>query len=108
MTTGSSADPERLERRLDEEAEPVGDDLDRDAGRLRAPDERHEAGVVRLRGGRREQVGRVGVDQRHLQAISRREPISPASYAAASASQTPGTCSAMTVSDTSVSAIVPS
>ncbi len=40
--------------------------------------------------------------------ISRREPMSPASYAAASASQPPETYSAMTVSDTSVRAMVPS
>ena len=42
------------------------------------------------------------------QAISRREPMPPASYFAASASQSPGTCSAMIWSETSLSAIVPS
>ena len=72
--------PERVERRLDEEAEPVGHDLDRDAGRLRAPDERHEPGIVRLRGGGREQASRpVRVDQRHLELHQPREPIRPAS-----------------------------
>ena len=42
------------------------------------------------------------------QAISRREPMPPASYSAEASSQTPGTCSAMTMSVTSVSEIVPS
>ena len=40
--------------------------------------------------------------------ISPREPISPRSYRAAIASQAAFVCSAMTVSETSVSAIVPS
>ena len=71
---------ERVQRRLDEEAEPVRHDLDRDAGRLRAPDERHEPRVVRLRGGRREQRRRVRRRPGAIsQVISRREPISPAS-----------------------------
>ena len=40
--------------------------LDRDPGRLGASDERHEPGIVGLGGRGREQVGRVGVDHRHL------------------------------------------
>ena len=45
---GELRDAERRQRRLDEEAEPVRHDLDRDAGRLRPPDERHEPRVVGL------------------------------------------------------------
>ncbi len=65
--TGSSPTPRAAQRGLDEEPEPVRDDLDRDPGRLGAPDERHEPGVVGLLGGGREQVGRVGIEHRHLE-----------------------------------------
>ena len=74
---------ERSERRLDEEAEAIGHDLDRDAGRLGPPDERHEA--------RDRAAGAAAVSSRAAgsastsdisQAISRREPMPPASYSA--------------------------
>ena len=79
VTTGSSPTPSALERGLDEEAEPVGDDLDRDARRLRPPDERHETRVVRLRRGRREERGGRASTSAISSSISRREPIRPAS-----------------------------
>ncbi len=58
---------QRDHRRLDEEAEPVRHDLDRDAGGLRARRKRGEPGVVGLGGGRGEQVRRIGIDHRHLE-----------------------------------------
>ena len=71
-------------------------------------DERHEARVVGLGGGRREQRRRVRVDQRHLPGHQPPRAHPAGVVGAAASSQTPGTCSAMTVSVTSVSEIVPS
>ena len=70
---------ERHHGRLDEEPEPVRDDLDRDPGRLRAPDERREPRVVRLGGGRREESAGSASTSAISSVISRREPVSPAS-----------------------------
>ena len=66
LITGSSGTPSRSSAGADEEAEPVADDLDRDARRLGSPDERNEAGIVRLAGRRRQEVRAVRPDQAHL------------------------------------------
>ena len=53
-------DAERRERRLDEEPEPVGHDLDRDAGGARPIGERPERRVVRLGGRLRPERAGIG------------------------------------------------
>ena len=71
VMTGSSPTPSASRAGSDEEAEAVRHDLDRDAGRLGAPDERHEARIVRLGRGRRQQVAAGSAStMRHLAAPS--------------------------------------